>query len=176
MIIGIISDTHDRIVNINTALRAFQEYGVERIIHCGDWKSPETLLYFANQITQLSIPVSGVLGNNDLDIASFAKLTDEFPNIDVRVGVFELLLDGKKAAIYHGHHVPTLRKVLASEGYDIVFLGHTHKPRIEMDEQKLIINPGSTAFSIPRSKQWQPTIVILNTDTMEATVINLERG
>jgi putative phosphoesterase len=174
MIIGIISDTHDRIANIDTALTMFKLYSVKHIIHCGDWKSPETLSYFADQAAKLNIPVSGVLGNNDLDINAFSLLTQSYPDIDVREGVFELSIDDKKTAIYHGHHAPTLRRVLANESYDIVFLGHTHKPRIETVSNTLIINPGSTAFSIPRSKQWKPSVVLLDTKTMNAEFINLE--
>ena len=122
MIVGVISDTHDKFATINKALEAFMAHGVERIIHCGDWKSLDTLKYFAEQTNLLKLPVSGVLGNNDLDIINFLARAGMYTDFDIREGIFELNLDGKKGAIYHGHHAPTLRRVRENEAYDVIFL------------------------------------------------------
>jgi len=173
MIVGVISDTHDKIITIDKALETFRTHGVEYIIHCGDWKSLDTLIYFAEQTSSLNLPVSGVLGNNDLDVLNFLAKGSLYSHFDIQEGIVEVNLNGKRSAIYHGHHAPTLRKVRDDDSYDIVFLGHTHKPRIEEANEKLIINPGSTAFSIPRSKTWLPTVAVLDTDTMTARIVTI---
>jgi putative phosphoesterase len=173
MVIGVISDTHDKITTIDKALKAFLSVGVELIIHCGDWKSPETLTYFAEQTQVLNLSVKGVLGNNDLAIANFMSANKLFSHCDIREGIFELSFNNISGAIYHGHHAPTLRKIRESDSYDVVFLGHTHKPRIEESGRTIIINPGSTAFSIPRSKTWLPTVAVFNTNTMKAEILTL---
>lgn len=167
MKIGIISDTHDKLPVIDTAFEVFQRNKVLLVVHCGDWKSLFTLEYVIRKAEKANIPVRGVLGNNDLDIEAFSQLARSFQrNITLTEGIDTFEIEGKKIATYHGHHAPTLRKLRESDAYDVICLGHTHKPKIERLDHTLILNPGSTAFAIPRSKTWQPTVIIFDTDTM----------
>ncbi|MDB5162564.1 MAG: phosphodiesterase, family [Candidatus Saccharibacteria bacterium] len=171
MILGIISDTHDRLPAIDIALAFFKKQKVEMVLHCGDWKSLQTVRYFAEQANILSLPVRGVLGNNDLDVADFIEYALKAPgHFMLQENALEFEAGNVTGVIYHGHHKPTLRKIINEAVYSIILLGHTHKPLIEKTEQTLIVNPGSTAFSIPRSKQWVPTVAIINTDTLDAKI------
>lgn len=171
MLLGIISDTHDRLPSIDAAITFFKQQGVDEIIHCGDWKSLETIQYFANRAHEATLPVRGVLGNNDIDVVSILSYLQVTPgNFKVKEGVFEFELENRKIALYHGHHKPTLRKVLAETSYDIILLGHTHKPRIEQSDSQLVINPGSTAFSIPRSKEWVASVALVDTLDFTASI------
>lgn len=54
--------------------------------------------------------------------------------------------------------------------YDVAVFGHTHKPRIERDDQgRLMVNPGETSgWTFGR-----PTIVLLETATRHARVVDL---
>ena len=172
MRIGIISDTHDRLAAIDLAFDFFVSRRVDLVVHCGDWKSLSRLERFLADATKHGLPVRGVLGNNDKDPDSFIKMASTFiGDYILKEGVLEIELDDdSRLAVYHGHHAPTLRKVLANDAYSIVMLGHTHKPKIVTHENKLVINPGSTAFSIPRSKTWSPSVAIVDTDTHEASI------
>lgn len=171
MILGIISDTHDRLPVIDDALNFFKSQKVDLVIHCGDWKSLGTFKYFAEQASKLSLPVKGVLGNNDLEVTTFLEYSDSAPGeFEIIEDAMELQVGDRKAVIYHGHHKPTLHKVLSDDSYDMIFLGHTHKPRIEKIDTTLFVNPGSTAFSIPRSKVWVPTVAIVDSDLLEASL------
>lgn len=170
MIIGIISDTHDLLQTTDVAFEFFAQQGVECIIHCGDWKTPATLNHFIHRAHRYTVPVKAVLGNNDCDVAAMLALGYNASDFELREGVFEFTLDDIPCAIYHGHHAPTLRHVKENDAYRIVFLGHTHKPRIDQINSKLIINPGSVAFSIPRSKAFTPTVAILDTETVTAEI------
>jgi putative phosphoesterase len=171
MLIGIISDTHDKLATIDSALRYFVEREVSMIIHAGDWKSISTLVYFTEQCAALQLPVRGVLGNNDIAVDEFKNYLAVAPG-DIRVveGGMDISENNVNITVYHGHHAPTLRKLRARDTIDVLILGHSHKPLIENDGTKLIVNPGSTAFAIPRSKTWVPTIAILDTVTITATI------
>ena len=171
MILGILSDTHDKLPTIALAIDFFKHQQVEKVVHCGDWKSIETLEYFAQLTDKASLPVMGVLGNNDVDVDGFQAAALNAPSEFVLTSdILEFDAGGKKCAVYHGHHRPTLTKVVADQTYDFIFLGHTHKPLITYADDKIIVNPGSTAFSIPRSKTWQPTVAIVDTNTGSATL------
>jgi putative phosphoesterase len=171
MILGIISDTHDKLLTVEQAFSFFAANNVSMVIHCGDWKSVAAMEHFVGQAEKYKLPVRGVLGNNDVAIDEFKAFLESIPSdFLVTEGIYEMQLDDRTMAIYHGHHAPTLRKVRANESYDVLFLGHTHKPKIENTDSTIIVNPGSTAFSIPRSKLWQPTVAIVDTNTLRATL------
>ena len=171
MILGIISDTHDKLESVERAFEFFAANKVKMVIHCGDWKSVLAMGHFAQQAAQYNMTVRGVLGNNDIDVSEFKKFIKSTPSdFQVIEGVFEINIDGKSVAIYHGHHASTLRKVRNDTSYKLVLLGHTHKPKIETTDTTVIVNPGSTAFSIPRSKQWQATVALVDTDSVQASL------
>jgi predicted phosphodiesterase len=121
----------------------------------------------------LGMTMSGVLGNNDRQTGEFFRLLSHLPHGQhVVEGVFELRIAGKTIAAYHGHHKPTLMRVLGNFEYDAVFTGHSHKPRDERLENGVhVINPGSTAFAVPRRKDWQPSFAIYDTSTGCAEIV-----
>jgi putative phosphoesterase len=176
MLLGVISDTHDKLASIDAALQFFVEHKVDMVIHCGDWKSVSTLVYFAEQAARQKLPVRGVLGNNDATVSEFITSSLQAPgDFQVVVGSMNLDVDGKKVTIYHGHHAPTLRKLRTQEDIDILLLGHTHKPLIENVNEKLIVNPGSTAFAIPRSKLWKASVVLIDTVLMKSEIKHIDQ-
>jgi putative phosphoesterase len=177
MKIGILSDTHNRHEPIEAAFDQFKMHGVSTVIHCGDWMSVETMDFIRELVTANAMTLKGVLGNNDKDLTGFgdyiAMHKDDF--FDVTEGILECTIESKVFVIYRGHHIPTRKRVEATENADVILLGHSHKPRIEENGSRLIINPGSTAFSIPRSKQWRPTIAIYSTRPHQAELIAFDR-
>lgn len=176
MIIGIISDTHDRLKQASAVLQYFKDHHIAHVIHAGDWKSVESAVQFQKEARGYGITVTGVLGNNDLDVRAFITLSEESaPRFSLYEGVHRMEIDNKKIAIYHGHHKPTLAKLLAEDSSDVIILGHTHKPLISTINQTLVINPGSIAFSIPRSKSFMPSIAILDTSILHAEIEYLPR-
>lgn len=59
MIVGVISDTHDNVSAVDSAVSIFEERGVETVIHCGDVIAPPVVPHFEG------LEVHAVLGNND---------------------------------------------------------------------------------------------------------------
>lgn len=173
MLVGIISDTHDKRAPADEALHLLRDRKVRQLVHCGDWTTPDTMRVFIETAARLDILVYGVLGNNDREVAAMLELSAQLPfGQRVVEGILEFELAGKAFAAYHGHHRPTLNRLLGAARYDAVFLGHSHKPRAERLANGLhVINPGSTAFAIPRRKGWQASVVIYDTVGDEAEFI-----
>lgn len=172
MLLGVISDTHDNLQTIKTALQYFRDQQVDLVVHCGDWKKIETMHYFAELAATLHLKTYAVLGNRDEDVDTFLAYASHAPGeFELHESTFEICADSTKVVAVHGHHKPTFKKVLEDSEVKIILRGHSHKPLIENQTGKLIVNPGSTAFSIPRSKTWRPSVGIVDTKKMEAELI-----
>jgi putative phosphoesterase len=169
MVIGVVADTHDRVAGIDAALSIFQQRAVAMIVHCGDWKSVETLAYVADKASASSMVLYGVLGNRD-DQGLLAAANREAPhpvNLPKDNELLHMTVEGCRIAAYHGHHKPTLRRLMSDEAIDVLMTGHSHKPLIQQAGHLLVINPGSTAFSIPRRREPR-SVAIFDTQTRQA--------
>jgi putative phosphoesterase len=177
MIIGIMSDTHDRLATVAQAFDILSSHHISFLIHCGDWTKPETMKYIAQAAAAHHVPFAGVLGNRD-DKSLLQKVITTASDILQLPPDFELLsltLDGVNVLVYHGHHKPTLARLTQQTNYDVLFTGHTHKPLIQKIDNRLIINPGSTAFSIPRRKEPR-SVAVYDTSLHAAKLIFFEAG
>ncbi|MBA1203179.1 metallophosphoesterase family protein [Pseudomonas capeferrum] len=135
MKVGVISDTHGLLRP--EALAALE--GSELIIHAGDIGKPEIL----EQLTALA-PVQVVRGNNDL-AASWAR---DIPDLSR----FEMA--GRRVLLVHDiADVPADLDDIA-----IVITGHSHKPRIDWQGERLFLNPGSAG---PRRFKLPVTVALL---------------
>ena len=63
MLVGLLSDTHDRLPAIRALLQYMQARGVGIVLHAGDYCAPFSLLPFI----ELNMPMVGVFGRNDGD-------------------------------------------------------------------------------------------------------------
>ena len=139
MKIGIVSDTHDRLENVETVVSIFKKAGVGAVFHCGDVCSP----FVARKMAALEgTPFYAVRGNNDGDItflnATFARLgqiKEPYQVID---------LEGRKILLIHGHAVPEdcITDIARGGRYDIIVYGHYHHVRNEVVGKTLVLNPG----------------------------------
>ena len=73
MRIGIVSDTHNNLRNVDRIVELFNQAGVERVIHTGDITQAKTIARFSG----LEAPVTGVYGNNDQERASLEAAAGE---------------------------------------------------------------------------------------------------
>ena len=175
MLVGIISDTHDNLLGLKKALEIFKEKKIEMLIHCGDWVSPSTLEFFDNEMKDLKIPVKSVVGNNPGDtkrtIMSNDKKTNpvEWPKtLTLRIDI-----DDKKTIVYHGDDYDVLEALISCQKYDIVFTGHTHRPRNEVLGKTLVINPGTTSHECEGKIMNKPSLAIYNSQTHKAEIVFL---
>ena len=136
MIIGIISDTHDRHALTLAAIDAMKAAGAEVILHCGDIESVQTVELFKG------IPTHFVRGNWDWNVRGLADAARAiggsfFPNH----GTIELA--GRPIAWLHSHQKGLLRELTESGIYDYVFHGHTHDARVATHGKTTVICPGA---------------------------------
>ena len=133
MKIGIISDTHDDVENVQSAIEIFNTEKVTHVIHAGDYIFPGIVLEFK----KLDAKLIGVLGNNDGERVHLLK---NFLSIggELKGELGEVVLDGVLFGIYHGTDEQIKKKLVDSGKYDVVITGHTH--RIEMPSVYNTIN------------------------------------
>lgn len=135
MLIGIISDTHDRLKRTARAVQLFHQARVEAIIHCGDICEQSILALFAGT------PTYYVMGNND-DDAELRHAAQSMDNLTYlqQGGMIELA--GKKIAVTHGHLYRVITELkLGSPDYFLS--GHTHCALNEQNAGIRFINPGA---------------------------------
>ncbi len=159
MFIGIISDTHDDMEQIRKMVELLNERAVGHIIHAGDHCSPFTFEIMGG----LKGHYTGIFGNNDGD----RILLKEKSGGRIFNQPCELTISEKDICVVH--EPEAVDALVRSAKYDIVIYGHTHRPEIRRDNGTLIINPGKVA----RLHKGKSTLVVLNTSSMEAELIEL---
>lgn len=147
LIIGIISDTHEKDSSVVDELikRNFKE--VDLLIHVGDFTSYKVLESLNNNSRFL-----GVQGNND-DLTIKQKLKEK----DV------LSVSGYKIGLYHGHGsgkttVDRALQAFKDTAIDIIIFGHSHMPLIQTKYKILLINPGSPL--VKRKERWYSFVIL----------------
>ncbi len=157
MKIGIISDSHDNIPAIESAVKIFNDYPVDFVIHLGDIVSP----FCFDTLDKLNMDFIGVFGNND---GEWLYLEEKARN-RLHKPPYEMELEGKSFVLMHE---PFGIDKLAKE-YDYCLYGHLHKIDIRKTEKGHIINPGELCGYLTGKK----TLVILDTKTNEAKLITV---
>jgi len=160
MLIGVISDTHDAILEARSAIKFFKDKKVEAIIHAGDFTSQDT----AKEFLGSGIPFYAVLGNNDPRKMGPADISHG----TIKEPPYYLILDKRSLLIIHDEKEIDLDK--ESTIMDVIICGNTHKPRIEKKNRALILNPGEGCGLMTS----HATIAILDLDTLEAQIHELE--
>lgn len=128
--VGVISDTHGLLRD--EAIEALR--GSDIILHAGDIGAPDVL----RRLSDIA-PIRAVRGNNDR-----AQWARSIPLTDVvEVGEHHL---------YLLHDIADLDVDPAAAGFAAVITGHSHKPRAEVRDGVLYLNPGSAGprrFTLP---------------------------
>lgn len=160
MKLGVMSDSHDNIPNVELAVELFNKHGVDLVVHAGDFIAP----FAIDPLADLDCRVVGVFGNNDGERIVLARKFE--PIGEVHPNLASATLGEKNIAVMH---YPELAIPIAKSGdYDIVVYGHTHKIDIQK-EKSLLLNPGETGG-------WttgKATVAIVEIDSLEATIYEL---
>jgi putative phosphoesterase len=165
MLIGLISDTHDNLPEIEKAINYLNSVGVQLVLHAGDYCAPFTI----NKFKALNCKFVGVLGNNDGDRELLKKCFNETHNCEIHGRFAQVDIEGYKIALLHGDETELLLALIYSKNFNAVVHGHTHNKNIEQRENVLIINPGELCGYLTD----KATIALLNTETNKAEIIEL---
>lgn len=134
---AILSDSHDQVANLRSAIEYCNSARVDVVAHCGDLISP----FMLKQLARFEGQVHLIYGNNIGDQRTIAdRCGTEFPNIKHHGILGKFMVDNYKVAIVH---YPEQADKLARESiYDIVCCGHSHVPLTRKYNSTLLINPG----------------------------------
>jgi len=142
MLVGVVSDTHNNIKNIENIINIFNEEEVNLVIHTGDISKAETLSLFSS----LNCPMVGVFGNNDRIEKGLKEACHE-NGFNFQEPPLSLTLENKKIAVFHE---PELIDRYVEENLDVQLIihGHTHRYREETLNNIIFFNPGESAGSL----------------------------
>lgn len=155
MKIGIMSDSHDHMLNIQQALGMMKEMGVTALLHCGDFCAP----YVVKALADSGLDIHLVFGNTN-DEFSTTKIAASKDNITLYGITGELELGGKKIAFVH---YPNIAEGLAATGkYDAVFYGHNHTKAVKKVDCTILANPGEIV-----GLQGKPSFAVYDTEKDE---------
>lgn len=162
MKIGLISDSHDHVPHIEEAVGIFKKEQVDLVIHSGDFCSPFTVPPFEG------LQLMGLFGNNDGDRY---LLMEKFSDIgaEMKGEFFELEVEGRRLAVYHGTYGPITYALRTCGEYDAVISGHTHEKISRQFGNTLAVNPG-TAHGFGG----EASIALLDVDSLQVDFIPLE--
>lgn len=136
MLLGILSDTHDRIDAAAAAVALLKGAGAEFFLHCGDVGGEGVLDQLAG------LRAAFVWGNTDWDHAALQRYAADL-GIQCLGAFGELELDGKAIAIAHGDDSRSVRRVLDGQKHDYLFVGHSHVKADQRFGRVRVINPGA---------------------------------
>ncbi|MEC7910869.1 MAG: YfcE family phosphodiesterase [Pseudomonadota bacterium] len=142
MSVGVVSDTHNRVTNVEKIIDIFNDMEVDTVLHTGDITQAKTLSLF----TRLNCPLIGVYGNNDLKEPNLRE-TARLKGFEFEKPPLVKRLEGKNVAIFH--EPDDISNFLKNNSTtDLVVHGHTHKFRDEEIEGTRVFNPGECAGMI----------------------------
>lgn len=155
MLIGLISDTHITEKRGKLPQKVFEEFAnVDLIIHAGDITQKKVI----DELEKI-VPVKAVLGNNDkLDL----NKTEIFDIENFKIGI--------NHGTSYSDDFDKLYKLAAKLDVNILVTGHTHKPHLEIIENVLLINPGSSNRPIKSDA----SIATLNIDKNHESVRDIK--
>ena len=164
MKIGVISDSHDNVPNIETAIKYFKERGITTVIHCGDVCAPSVMKFIAEQFGDT---MHLVYGNVDGDQKKMEELAKNLSTLTIHGEVGRIEIDNKKIGFVH---YPWEAEKLAESGqYDVIFYGHDHKAWTKKIGDTLLFNPGTLAGLFAK-----PTFAVYDTINNTAELILVE--
>jgi putative phosphoesterase len=136
MIVGLLSDTHDKLPAAKAAVQALLANGAQYLLHAGDIGGEQIIDLLAGT------PSAFVWGNNDLRVTSLATYASDV-GVTCLDAMGEVEIDGKKFILTHGDHDKTVRQILADQQHDYLITGHTHARHDRRVGRVRWINPGA---------------------------------
>jgi len=159
--VGILSDSHDNLDGIKSAVRVFLDAGCTLVLHAGDFVAP----FAARELQALGGRIKAVFGNCDGEKKGLEQVFQTLG--EIKEPPFTFSHDGLRFLLTHVHL--DVRRYAASREYDVVVFGHTHKPDVAEESGTLLINPGESGGWLSGRR----TVALLEPATMRAEIIAL---
>lgn len=161
MIIGVMSDSHDNIWKLESAISHLADADV--ILHCGDIISPFMIVRLIHGTN--GKPVHVIWGNNDGDKRLLNEVAARADNIHLHGDYAFLELENFHVAI---NHYPEISRAIAdSSKFNLVCYGHDHTANMEWIGDTLLLNPGELMGMNGRS-----SIALLDSNSMKVEFVD----
>ena len=139
MKIGVVSDTHNNLKNIEIIINLFNDIKVPIVIHTGDISNANTLEKFS----KLNSELIGVYGNNDRNEPGLEEVAQKY-NFQFQEPPRRLSLLNREIVIFH--EPDNIDKFLSENLLiNVVLYGHTHRYENNIRNGVLYFNPGESA-------------------------------
>lgn len=158
MLVGVISDTHDRLPAIDAGLALFKDHNVEAVIHPGDLIAP----FAARRMLRTAGPLHITYGNNDGERKGLKEVLSQIVD-----GPLFVKLGGRTILV---HHFIDWCEPGDIERADIIITGHTHEVVNRFEGDKLFLNPGEACGWVTG----RCTVAVLDCDGPSAEICELE--
>jgi putative phosphoesterase len=157
--IGIVSDTHNNLRNVERIAELFDAAGVDRVVHTGDITQAKTLKVLA----RMKAPLFGVYGNNDLERDSLERACRQY---QMRLVDPPLRIEwaDRRIVVVHDPHDLDARRL---EGCDVALHGHDHRLTLQRRRGALVMNPGECAGHV----RGQNAVGLLDLASLQADVL-----
>lgn len=165
MLIGLMSDTHDNLPQVDKAVRRLNEENVELVLHAGDYVAPFVIPRFKD----LKARLIGVFGNNDGDHELLKLRFKENKRLEIRGNFAYVEADRLKIALLHGTDRELLEALIERESFDVVVHGHTHLKGVHKKGRTLVVNPGEVCGYLTGKS----TVSLLDTVKRRAKTVKL---
>jgi putative phosphoesterase len=162
MLVGLISDTHDRLPAIAAALDILRGRGVDAVVHPGDIIAPFAAKPIRVMVDEAGIPLYVTYGNNDGERAGLKSVLPE-----IQDGPLHITLDGCRILV---HHFVDWCDGKDIERADVVVTGHTHEAGVDRRDGRLFVNPGECCGWVTG----RCTIGVLNTESREVELCDVD--
>ncbi len=157
MKIAIVSDIHDHIIHLLSALATAEDAGCERMIFLGDMVHAST---FSVLLAEWKKPLDLVFGNNEYELEAFNAMAEAAPHATLHGDYGVMECDGQM--LFFCHLPAPARRALESDRFDAVFYGHTHCADWRQVNSAVIANPGEVC-----GRRSQPSIGVYDTETRQ---------
>lgn len=139
MKIGVVSDTHNNLKNIEIIINLFNDEKVPLVIHTGDISNANTLEKFS----KLNSKLIGVYGNNDRNESGLKEVAEK-NNFQFQEPPRRLSLLDREIVIFH--EPDKIDQFLSeNQSINVVLYGHTHRYENITKNGVLYFNPGESA-------------------------------
>ena len=166
MLVGVMSDTHDDIVQTKKAVSKFNHEGVEQVLHAGDFISP----FMIDTLKELAAPLTGVFGNNDGDRPLLERKSAVLPSMKIAGTFARIDQGGMRIALLHGNDRELLETLTGCGSLDLLVYGHTHRPEIRRQGSLLIVNPGEVYGHLTG----RSTVALVDTVKRSAEIVEIQ--
>ncbi len=171
MRIGIVSDVHDAVQNLRTALRELAR--ADALLVAGDLCSPFVLPILAEGFAHGDVHI--VFGNNDGDRFRMERVASDLPNVHLHGEVWTGEVGGRTIAM---NHFPAIAATMDPARFDLIVHGHDHRHRVARTASGgWRLDPGSLlGYDPAKDEHLPPTFLIYDAERDEVESLEIPPG